>query len=89
MSNGIDHIAEAVAYAGRAENPDARKTLTYAGLAQTHALLALVEQQTIANLQVERDTLRAQAAGRSDAEAARMGADADELDTRIREGLGL
>lgn len=53
------------------------------------ALNALVEQQRIANMQTERDALRARAAGRGDAEAALMGQRADALDVEIRKGLGL
>lgn len=57
--------------------------------AQTLATLALVDQQHIANMQVERDVLRSQAAGRTDSEARRLGEQADVLEQQIREGLGL
>lgn len=50
MTTGIDHAAEARNHIERAENPNARKTLTYTGIAQAHAVLALVEQQRIANI---------------------------------------
>lgn len=89
MTARIDHAEKAQEWAEKASNPDARKTLTYSSLAQMHATLALVEQQRIANMQTECRDLRARAAGRHDTFARTMLADADALEERIREGLGL
>lgn len=58
-------------------------------LARLYAQRALVEQQRIANMQAERQSLRARAIGRHDAEAVRLSTDADALDAEIREALGL
>ena len=92
----IDHAAQAQEFAAAALSPNATKTLTYSGLAQVHATLALVEEQRLANLIAYVQLLEAQYAeaathgtefdwaGRADSEH-RHGIALD----RIREGLGL
>ncbi len=87
MTGRIDHAAEAAAYITKAENPDARKTLTYSGIAQAHAILAVVAELRTANL----------IAARAQSEFPRIDLREDnswetvqlETDERIRERLGL
>lgn len=52
MTERIDHAAIASEWAGGAKRPDLtmEETAAFAGIAQAHATLALVEQQRIANL---------------------------------------
>lgn len=57
--------------------------------AGVHATLALVEQQRITNMQVERDRLYVKAGRHVGDEAARIFAEAEGLDARIWKGLGL
>jgi hypothetical protein len=104
MSARIDHVAEADRIRKLANDYEiahsSSETVEEAGLvcaavangyahAQVHATLALVEQQRIANMQAERDNLRARAGGRTDLTATRLGEQASALDLCIREGLGL
>lgn len=58
-------------------------------IAQVHATLALVEQQRIANLQVERDEIRRRYEGRHDAAATLAVDRLHQIDNQIVQGLGL
>lgn len=82
-NTNLETIADAIRESGRVS-----LTETIA-IAQVQATLALVEQQHIANMQTERDNLRARAGGRTDPTATRLGEQASALDLCIREGLGL
>jgi hypothetical protein len=86
----IDHAAEAWNFLGGAfydtHGDDDRKV----ALAQVHATLALVEQQRIANMQVEVSRLRVAANHRAGTQSGTdLSRQAYALEAQIAEGLGL